>query len=387
MPARVVSPRHAITAATTSTGKSPSTGALAGRAWAIGGDEIMGSGRSPPLTLSMKSTGNLRRLASEAEFRAARGDHPPQQPPSLLRGASTGGTAQAAAGLGRAALLRHNSLLQGQGQGDPRDASSPTGTNTSRGSSARGVGIPDPQRHAAYYHTIGPGSTLSGQRGSGTAAALFRVRKLAGAAMGREGSFLTALSLLGGEDSGGSGSAGSGHPPYASPPTNAATAAAWLGSPPYPLRSASIGSSDAGGGGGGMFDASSPPGMPHLLSTSPAPATVIMGPGARAALPPSSYASSAAGGAGFGAGFGGGRGYPGAATATDRRGGGGSAGLGWESVNREMALLIADAREMNELCRCGQSRQVDSSRVESFRCVHTFSHETPLRPGTESTPR
>jgi hypothetical protein len=105
-----------------------------------------------------------------------------------------------------------------------------------------------------------------------------------------------------------------------------------------------------------VYDSSSsPPGMP-LLATSPAPATVIMGPGARGAPPSSSYGPSAAG-AGFGGGNSGSGGYPGAAAAPrdGSGGGGGGAGLGWEPMNRVMAGLIADAREINELCRCVES--------------------------------
>jgi hypothetical protein len=365
LPARMglISPRHAAT------GKSPAL--LAGRAYAIAGGRARDEGAAAAAAAAaaltgVVSTGNLRRLASEAEFRSARpGD--PQQPP-LLRGATVGaqqqGSAAAGVGLGRAALRRHNSLVQERGDKDPGIGTSTSsgdsggsGASSSRG--GRGGMMPDPQQqqqqqpHPGYYHTIGPSSTLA-QRASGTSAALSRVRKLAGAAMSREGSFLTALSLLGGEDSGGGGSGGGNHPPYASPPTAGVT---WLGSPPIPSRSASVGSNDTGG-----FDPSSPPGvgMP-LLSTSPAPTTIIMGPGARGPGAASSSSAAAFGYAGSGGSGGGGGGlyYPGgpgaAAGGRGGGGGGGAAGSGREE-ERVMAGLIADAREINELCRCVRRR-------------------------------
>ena len=384
LPARLglASPRNAGGASSTS--KSPSFSAA--RAGLDGGGALAVPGRSPlslpAPTLSMAPTGNLRRLASVAEFRSAcksslAGGADPQQLPALLRGASVGGAAGAAAaqlqqqqqqlqqqqqGLGRAALRRYNNLVQEEQEAAAAAASTTSGSGRGGGS---GPFTAPPPPHPGCYHTIGPGSTL-GQRAAGTAAAISRVRKLAGAAMSREGSFLTALSLLGGEDAAANAAAGGRdqyhHPqlPYASPPTAGSLG---LGTPPLPFRSSSVGSNDthhsgSGGGGGGGFDPSSPPGMP-LLSTSPAPATVIMGPGARAPMGMSaSSALASGGGAGpggavgsaVGHGGGGGR-YAASGNAVGGGGVGGGRG-GWgEPRNRAMAGLIADAREITELCR------------------------------------
>lgn len=387
LPARLglSSPRNAVGGAGSSTSKSPSFSAA--RAGLDGSGALAVPGRSPPSlpapTLSMASTGTLRRLASVAEFRSASkaslaGGADPQQPhpPALLRGASVGGAAGAAAaqlqqqqqlqlqqqGLGRAALRRHNSLVQEEQEAAAAAAAASTTSGSSRGGGSGPFAAPPPPPHPGYYHTIGPGSTL-GQRAAGTAAAISRVRKLAGAAMSREGSFLTALSLLGGEDAAVNAAAGGrdqyhhSQLPYASPPTAGSLG---LGTPPLPFRSSSVGSNDThhsgsgGGGGGGGFDPSSPPGVP-LLSTSPAPATVIMGPGARAPMGMSASSAFASGG---GAGPGGaviggavGGGYPTSGNGVGAGGVGGGRG-GWgEPRNRAMAGLIADAREITELCR------------------------------------
>lgn len=337
LPARLslASSRHAAGAR-----KSPSVASFRGHAVfsataaaAEGADAFSLAARSPPAAamttaLSAASTGNLRRLASEAELRSHSRGLDSQPPPPFPRTAVGAG-----GGPGRLSLRRHNSLVQDRARG---------------GSSSRGSGVTDAAaHHPSYHHTIGPGSALAPPRASGGTAAA--VRKLAGAAMSRERSFLTALSMLGSED--GSGSGGSvdyhqhhAHPSYASPPTTASAAAtaSRMGSPPILLRSSSVSSSDTAGG----FDPSTSPGGMPLLSTSPAPGALIMGPGGRGRAAPSSSATTGAAGAA------GSRGYPagGAETAGGDGGGGGGAGW-WEPVNRVVAGLIADAREITELCR------------------------------------